>query len=268
MKILIVGVISVFIFLLHTNSVSASSEKVYKDYLYQYDVYRQKYSEFKIAKNEYDKFKSLTSETVLLDKTKLLLTSRNFLLKTYLLVLKNKLIENRGMIESEKGLYQTLIDNEVKFLDENSLLIPSIVTLQDASRVADLLTSHYQVLNSSMYQTVIVLSLGNLEILSRAYDDIYDKFNIFIDANRQYYPASKKSISGTWMNSIKSKRTLNKEKVNLIKDMNDKLRNIGLTEMQRSANNIIKNLNEAKLYLQEGASYMEELKSALKNNDD
>src|SRR3972149_4862635 len=78
--------------------VFASSQQAYQDYLFQFDIYRQKYSEFTVSKNEYLKSKTLTSQTTALEKTIAMLSFRDLLLRAYLLLLNEKLNEDRGLL--------------------------------------------------------------------------------------------------------------------------------------------------------------------------
>src|SRR3989344_5828917 len=87
----------VILFLTLAGSVFATSQQAYQDYLYQFDLYRQRETDFRVAKTEYEKFRSLTSETTALEKTKLLLAQRDQLLRAYLLVLNEKLNEDKGL---------------------------------------------------------------------------------------------------------------------------------------------------------------------------
>src|SRR3990167_2153444 len=145
------SILSLFLLSSH---ISASSQQAHTDYLYQYDVYRQSYNDFKVAKNEYEKFKSLVSQTDALEQTKKMLAQRDVLLRSYLLLLNEKLNENKGLDGSDKTLYQTLIQNEVKFLESHANLIPAIGSIDDTVDVSKQLESHYNILQTSIRQTI------------------------------------------------------------------------------------------------------------------
>ncbi len=146
-----------FLLIFLPNQIFASSQTAYKDYLYQFDQYRTKQNNFKVARTEYLKYKTLLSETTALDTAKTMLAQQDQLLRSYLLFLNEKLNENTGLSSSEKNLYQTLIRNEVTFLETHTALIPSIGSLADAVSVAKQLESHYLVLSAYIRQTIIAL---------------------------------------------------------------------------------------------------------------
>src|SRR3972149_6420904 len=160
---------------LAARATGATSSQAYQDYLYQFEVYRQKYSDFQVAKNEYEKFKSLASQTAALEKTKIMLSQRDQLLRAYLFLLNERLNEDQGLNVPEKQQYQTLIKNEVTFLDGHSALVPSIGYLPEAVKVSEELQSHYNVLSRSMRQTIVAISLGQLSVLSKQYDTALQK---------------------------------------------------------------------------------------------
>src|SRR3989344_509591 len=134
--------------------VKASSQQAYQDYLYQLDVYRQTYTDFAVAKNEYEKFKSLTSQSAALTKTIGMLTQRDVLLRAYLSLLNEKLNEDRVLSQTEKQLYQTVISNEITFLAEHAGRIPSIGSLDDETDAFHELESHHNVVYGSLRRII------------------------------------------------------------------------------------------------------------------
>jgi hypothetical protein len=250
--------------ILLVSAVSASSEQAYKDYLYQLDVYRQKYNEFKIAKNEYDKFNTLTSQTTALEKTVRMLSSRDILLKTYLTLLNEKLAENRGLTQSEVNLYRTLVANENVFLDTHSQLVTSIGSLEDSMEVSSNLESHYRVLSSSMRQIIIGLSLGNANLLVRQYDATVTNLKSFINSNRSELSAVKQTTIDRWMVSVDNKRSLYQQKIDGVIRTNTSLKASQPDDLDSEAASMQKGISEAKNYLMEGSSNLKEIVNTLK----
>jgi hypothetical protein len=245
-------------------AILATSEQAYRDYLYQLDTYRQKYNEFKIAKNEYDKFNTLTSQTTALDKTKTMLSSRDILLKTYLLLLNEKLIENLGLSSSERDLYRALISSENVFLDSHSQLIPSIGSLSDSVDVSQNLESHYLVLSSSMQQIIIGLSLGNTGILAKQYDETVAHLKTFINENRGALSGTKQTILDRWMLSVDNKRSLYQQKIDNVIRINTALKAAQPDALEEKKLTMQRGISEAKTYLMEGTSNLHEIITTLK----
>jgi hypothetical protein len=253
--------------LLPFQNVRADSEQAYADYLFNLDIYRKAYNEFKVAKNEYDKFKTLTSQTTALEKTIVMLDKRDRLLRAYLQFLLEKLNENPGLSDSEKSLYQKIITNENTFLDVHSNLIPSIGSISDALDVSQQLESHYLVLQTSIRQTILGLTLGQLQYLYRQYIAEIDDVTKLVDESRQVLSIGKQSVADRWIVSINSKRSLYEQKVNSISPKIASLKAQNIADLDRQMGLIQKDLGEAKTHLLDGSSYIKELMDILRYKD-
>lgn len=257
----------VFLFFGFAIPVFASSQQAYKDYLYQFDVYRQKYSEFTVAKNEYLKFKTLTSQATALEKTKAMLTQRDLTLRAYLFLLKEKLNEVAVMSEVEKNTSLTVINNEVTFLDGHSKLVNEIGSLEDATGVSQELQTHYSVLQASMRQTITGIMIGNLTKYRDAFDKTLADAKSVIGTNRGVFSLNKQSTIDRWILQITNDRSLYQQKIDAIIAENNQLRGSDVQAQDQTFTHIQKEVAEAKQYLVEGTSFVGELVTALKYQD-
>lgn len=244
--------------------VFASSETAYKDYLYQFDQYRTKQNNFKIARTEYLKYKTLLAETTALDTVKAMLSQRDQLLRSYLLLLNEKLNENTGLSSTDKQLYQTQIQNEVRFLETHAHLVPSIGALADATNVSKQLESHYLVLEISIRQTIIALGQGDLLKLNKQYADLFNSLRELAKANAPKSTPQKQGTIDRWLLQINNKQSLFQQKMEQITVANGQIRGNSEQEMDELFVGVQKNLGEAKQYLIEGTSYMQELITLMK----
>ncbi|MEK7592462.1 MAG: hypothetical protein AAB508_03645 [Patescibacteria group bacterium] len=253
------------LFLSLTPPVLASSLQAYKDYIYEFDTYRTKNAEFLVAKNEFDKFKSLASETAALDKTKIMLSQRDQLLRAYLLLLNEKLNETKGMSTTDRSLYQKLITNEVSFLEKQSTLVSGIGSIQDASNVSSQLESHYGVLQGSMRQTIIGISVGVLLELKSQFDSTFGRTKILISTNRGIFLPQKQATIDRWLLQVDNKTTLFSQKIDDILRINAKFQNSNSSsEHDRTFQEQKNQILEAKQYLIEAQSYIKEVMTTLK----
>ncbi len=254
------------VFFLHS-PVFASSETAYKDYLYQFDQYRTRLNNFKVARTEYLKYKTLLAETTALDTVKGMLAQRDQLLRAYLLLLNEKLNENTGLSDTDKHLYQRLIQNEVKFLEDHALLIPSIGSLSDATNVSKQLESHYLVLSASIRQTVIALGQGDLLKLNKQFDTSFSALRELAKTNQPAVSSEKQSTIDRWLLQINNKQSLFLQKIEQITVANGEIQGRTIEEMDMVFVRQQKNLAEAKQYLVEGSAFMNELVSLIKYKD-
>lgn len=267
MKRLPVYILLLFIFFSSGFIVYASSQQAYQDYLYQFDVYRQTYTDFQVAKNEYAKFKSLTSQSSALDKTKTMLSQRDQLLRAYLLLLNEKLNEDTGISTTTKQLYRSLITSEVTFLENHAKLVPSIGSIDDAERISEQLESHYSILQVSIRQILIGLSLGQLTILSTMYDKTLLDAQTQVQTNSSTFTPQKQETINRWLLQITNKKSLYQQKFDAISSANSLLHGNDIQNLERQYSDLTKSMNEARQYLKEGASFMTELVTALKYVD-
>lgn len=246
---------------------SATSEKAYQDYLFQYDQYRLKLNNFKVARTEYLKFQTLLAETTALDTVKAMMIQRNALLRSYLLLLTEKLNENQGITTTDRQLYQTLIQNENTFLVNHTQLIGSIGSVADATDVSKQLESHYLVLYAGVRQTLTSLSLGELMKINAEYKKNFEALRKLVDINKASVSPEKQSTIDRWLLQINNKQNLYQQKVEQIMTANSQLKGNTQLEMDELFTTIQKNLGEAKQYLSEGTSFMQELLTLIKYTD-
>lgn len=246
----------------------ATYEQAYKDYLYQFDIYRQNYTNFQVAKNEYQKFNTLTSQTTALEATKKMLTQRDVLLKSYLFALNEKLNASGGHLsDSDRQLYQTLIRNEVGFLDTHANFIPSIGSLSDAEDVSEQLESHYIVLHTSIRQALNVLAIGEITGEASKYDAILTTAQTMVDDKTSSYSQEKLSTLNRWIQQIKNKKVLYDQKIETAKSFNSALSGNSIQELDQAHTKIQSTIADAKQYLFEGIGFEKELLLEMKYLD-
>ncbi len=267
-KIFVLTIVIFFGFFAHPSArILAASEQAYKDYQYQFDLYRQAYSDFQVAKNEYQKFKSLQSQTLALEKTKLMLAGRDNLLRAYLLLLNEKLNETTAMSGPERQQYQTIIKSEVTFLESHARLIPSIGSLDDAVTVSKQLESHYLILQRSMRQTIIGISVGSLSGLKQQFDQTTMVSQALINASRGTFSVEKQATIDRWILQISNKKSLYQQKIDSINSDNTSWETSNLDEMNRKLLSLQQKLSGAWQELLEGSSFLTELVNTMRYID-
>lgn len=245
-------------------SVHAASSQAYQDYLYQFDVYRTKYTEFRTAKNEYEKFHSLTSQTTALSNTTAMLAQRNNLLRSYLLLLDERISENPGLNDYEKAEYHRTINTELKFFDGNNSRIAGIGTLEDAQAVSRELETHHKVLQTVIRQTITGISLGSLASLAQQFDAGFSEANNIASSSRTIFSPQKQATIDRWLQQIQQVRNLYQQNVEEIGVMNTKLSERSIDGLDDGFRSIKNEIVQAKTYIQEGNRFLGELIEALR----
>ena len=263
MKRIFLGIIGVVFTLFLVKTAIASSAQAYQDYLYQFDVYRQKYNEFDIAKNNYLKFNTLTAQQTAISTTKEMLAARAQLLRAYLLMLNEKITETPQMTQPEVDLYRALINGEVSFLDNQTQFVNSVQTLDDANNVSKQLESHYTVLQISMDQTILGITLAKLRGMGNEFSDKTVQAKALIDQVKPELSLNQQAILDRWFDQISNKRTLFLQKQDAISQAITGLKGSNTQNLADKFSQIQKQITDAESELTEGSSYLRELTNAM-----
>ncbi len=263
-QVVLAAFASFMMLVMGTSLTFATSQRAYEDYLFQSDVYRQKYNEFEIAKNEFLKFGTLTSQTAALEKTRNMLSQRDLLLRSYLLILTERLDESSHMDPSTKALYRTLLNNEIQFLDNHSLLIESVNDIEDAENVSSDLEEHYTILQKTIRQTIIALAVADLEDYGKRYDSALLLSRELVRDGSESFSIQKQATIDRWILQITNKRTLFQRRIDEVKAVNAAMKETSLPKIITDFNEMQASLTNAKQELTEGSSFLRELLDTLR----
>lgn len=260
--------LSIITFLMTTvvPPVMATSTQAYQDYLYQFDVYRQRFSDFRVALTQYQQFNSLASQQDALDKVKLLLAQRDLTAKTYLLFLNERLTENPGLVPTEAQLYRSIITNQIGFLDNHSVQAPSLSSLEDAQKSADAFAKNYPTLQSAYRQTIVAIELGYLNYFAQQFDLVTRQAQSLIAANKSFLPPTKQSTLDRWLLALSNKWSLYQQKATAIRTASFKLTG-DVQEQDQLFLKIQSDLGQARQYLVEAVANLKELEKELQYSD-
>lgn len=264
---IIFSFVVLFVALFWTPSIFASSEKAYQDYLYQFDLYRQKFNDFQISRNEYLKFKSLSAESIAIQKTREMLSQRSLLFKAYLFLLNEKIAESPSLTAQERDFYTGSIRTEVDFLETHSQFVSSVQTIQDAIKASQQLEGRYTVIQTIMRQTVLGLNLARLRVLAEDYNARMVEAKTLVEEARKEFPAERQATLDRWFNQIGNKRTLYNQKQETITQTISSMKGNSIKDLDQKFADTLKRITEAQQELKEGTSYMTELANAMKYQD-
>lgn len=264
-KIITLLIIAILPFLSHP--VFAASSDAYQTYLAQFDTYRATLNSFKVARDEYLKYKTLTAQQSALELTRKILSDRALLLRSYLLFLNEKLKESGYMDPASKTLYTTLINNEITFLQDNNSLMTDVSAISDAEGASQQLTSHYTILQSSIYQTIVALKSAELAKLDAAYYQLFTQAYELFQANRSSYTSEKQTTLDRWFLQVQNKRSLYQQKMDAIAKENTTLKSNSMDAIASTFATIQKEFLEARQYLSEGSAFLQEVITAMQYRD-
>lgn len=262
-KRFVLVIIAFLLWLPIASPVFASSEQAYRDYQFQYDVYRQRSSDYHIAYTQYQQFKSLASQQEALEKAKLFLAQRDNVAKTYYLFLSERITENPGMLPSEVSLYRSIITNQIGYLDQNVVLAPSIASFEDAKRVSEDFLKNYETLQAGYRQSIAAIELGYLQYFAKRFDETAKRAQALIIESKSQSTPQKQAVLDRWLLSLSNKYTLFQQKATDIRASIPKITG-DVQQQDRLFLALQIKIGAARQDLVEAASYLKEVETALK----
>lgn len=242
--------------------VQAGSAQAYRDYQFQYEVYRQRSSDFRIAFTQYQQFKSLASQQEALEKAKLFLAQRDTAAKTYFLFLAEKISENPGMFSSEASQYNAIITNQISYLDQNALLVSAVASFEDAKRVSEAFQKNYETMQAGYRQSIAALELGYLRYFAKRFNDAARRAQALIAENNAGMSAQKRAVLDRWLLSLSNKYALFEQKATDIRTSIPTITG-DIPQQDRVALELQAKIGAAKQDLVEAVSYLKEIETAL-----
>jgi hypothetical protein len=253
--------------ILWVHSVHAGSQQAYQDYLYQFDLYRSKYNEFTVARGEYEKFKSLGSQSSAITATTAMMIQRSMLIRSYLLLLNEKINENPGINDLQRPALHAAVNGEIKFSDDHATAVRNVTTLEDSVKLSGLFDQHYKDLQTVMYQSATSIALGNLATLTARFDTTLSDARTAKDLPQASFTPQKRAIIDRWLLQIDNTRNLLDQKVSEIMAKNSALAGHSSDGMLDEVHTMKSDMDTALTYLRSANGYLGELIEAMRYLD-
>lgn len=228
------------------------------------EEYNNSYSDFQIAKNSYETYRTLSSLTSALDKSKIYLQKRDELIIKHLELLITKIDELNFSDESFKNSLVQKAGDEINFFQVQNNLIPAIATINDVNRAAQKAEDEIPLTNIRSKQILGTILITKIRGLMTDYDattkNITDKIN-------EIKTKSTRSKSTTdkwerWLVEVNNKRTLADN--GLLQGTTD-LNAIKINDnVEKKFDQIRINIVQSSLYLKEGANFIKEILGEMK----
>ena len=264
-KILPALLLSFFVFSTPILGQEFNFQKAYEDYLFNYNQYRQSYSDFVAAKEAYLTYQTLTSKNTALEKTQKMLKNEDEVIRTYLTALRMKIAETAGITNDEQSILYLKLDNEVSWYGKHKDSLSSAATLEDLVSSSKKMSDQYKNTEVLTYQT-----LGT--ILSGKENDFRNQINTKIqDLKGKIGEIRQKgdkdtSLSERWLLEAENRLTRSQEKQFAAQQILAKIKSTN-TDKNQSYNKAQFSLEESHQYLKEANSYLREVLREIKSAD-
>jgi len=239
--------------------------RAYNDYIFNYNQYRQSYSDFVAAKEAYLAYQTLTSKNTALEKTQKILKDEDEVIKTYLTALRMKVAETTGISSDEQNIVLLKLDNEVSWYGKHKDNLSSAATLEDLVDSSKKMSGQYKNTEVLIYQT-----LGT--ILSGRENDFRNQINNKIqDLKGKIGEIRQKGDKDTstaerWLLEAENRLTRSQEKQFAAQQILAKIKSTD-TEKNQSYDKAQFTLEESHQYLKEANSYLKEVLREIKSAD-
>ena len=144
-------------------NVALTYERAYNDYVYNLDQYQKAHSDYEIAKNGYLKNPTIAAQAETIGKTKTMLASRDEVVITYLVALKQKLNETVGISQNDRNNFGTQIDLEVSWYKSHKERLTSSGGLDDLTKDSNEASDRFDKFTQILaYKVLTVVSVGKI----------------------------------------------------------------------------------------------------------
>lgn len=262
------AVFVVFVFLgrLNAQEEPFNFERAYKDYIYNYDLYRKAYASYQLARSEYLQAKTLTAKTKARDATGEMIKTRDQVVITYLTALRMKLSESVGISDTIREGFYSRIDSEADWHTNHRELTTSAATLEDLFQDSNDAWKRFVVTEALAYEIHSEIMVGKVGVLREETRQVFGELRDFVSKVRQEGKKDTQTIE-RWILEIENRISRSEEKETTARKLVTELPKFGSSERLSQYNQVQYRLEESLQYLKEANSYLRETVKEIKTAD-
>lgn len=232
-----------------------------EDYKFQVNEYQKAKAQYLLSKDQYLSSKTLTAKSKLRDANYLFLVTRDNVVRTYLVLLNEKVKVVNGLDQSQKDTVTLRIQNEVDWYKNHSSLIPSAGTLEDLFRDSEKAKNQFTNVSIQLiYSSQVLIPQISLRNIFNRELEVTDRTNAKIAQIRQNQDMDTKAIE-RWILETKNKLTRAQEK----KDAADTtIANPSNVNSEVNVNKVLDVMKDAIQYMKEGNDFLNEIVRKIK----
>lgn len=136
------------------NQISFPASRAISDYSYTYNEYRLADNAYIVAKSEYQTYQTLPSKQKALEATKTMISLRADVIRTYLIALRQTLLETPALDNTARDPIIQTIDSQAKWVEMQKALVPSAGTLDDLVKLSQKLEDKYPEIEITYYSAL------------------------------------------------------------------------------------------------------------------
>jgi hypothetical protein len=222
-------------------------------------------NDYKIAKNTYETYYTLSALTQVLEKSKTYMQTRDNLIIKHFNLLNAKL-DMTEMSAEQKDSLKGISDSEITFFENHLTLIQSISTINDINTISGKAESEIKNANIKSKQILGNILVGKVNSLLIPYATLMQDTEKEIGdlKSRNLKPQTTIDKLERWLVEVKNKKILTEN--NIAQNLSD-LSNLGKNsgqDIDKQFDVIRINIIQSQLYLKEGTNFISEILDEIK----
>ncbi|MFV1917361.1 MAG: hypothetical protein ACC618_02705 [Patescibacteria group bacterium] len=272
MRRIVIAVLSITLFLgtfvyVPTTSYSqsfSSYSQAFEDYSLAVEGYKRVHDDYVLARSQFLRFQTLTSQNNAKEATAKLLEKRDDVIIKYLTALKEKITDTEGVPDATREGLFFRIDEEISWFSDHMGRVSSAGSLDDLVLDSNEAKKRFEQADSLIYESLSLISVGRLnnfrDRLEATFSQLREKVNQIRDEDRSEYKFSTRKLEriDRWIFETENRITRSNEKQQEV----DKLMvRFGEQRKNNSGlyNSVLVGLGESQQYLEEASLFVKEI---------
>jgi len=241
--------------------------RAFSDYTYNFDLYRDYYREYVLARETYLRYGTLSSKNEALEKTAKMLRVRDEVVRTYLIVLKMKLEITPGISVYERNLLNLELDSDFDWYLSHKKQLSSAGTLEDLFFLADKARERYKNKTEYLIYKILFRVLTGKELALK------EKINGRVLEIKEKLGEIKKEgkkntfLAERWLLETENRLLRFEEKISLAQENMERMEKISQENRGQIYKKSQLTIEESHQYLKEANRYLQEIIREVKITD-
>lgn len=247
-------------------------DRLYQEYSIKLEEYRRAHDEYILARSQYLKFKTLTSQNTAKEKTVVFLEARDETVISHIKALKERLKETQGIPDATRDGIITRLDDEISWFSDHKSRVSGAGSLDDLVSDSVEAKRRYEQIEPLLYEALSIISSGRVnrfrERLDETFSSVSQKVTQIREEEREEFKfdTRKLEIIDRWIFDTEARIIRSQEKQveadQLISEF-PSLKKKGASNY----NEVLEVLAESQQYLKEASLFVKEIIREIKTED-
>lgn len=264
--------LSVNIFVVKTKAQSvelSNFDKALETYLEGVDDYKREHADYVLAKSQYERFGTLSSQNAAFEETMQMLMARDQVIIDYLAALKEKVLLSPGLEDNEVQETISKLDQDIGTFNDHKTKLTSAGSLNDLVADSEIAQTEYAEMSADIYEALGVSPYGLVtdyeERLENLHTGLKAKFEKISKEEREEYQLSSRKLQliDKWLLESQLRFVRSEEKRLETKQLINDL--LALKKVRwESYEQIVVKATESRQHLKEAVNFMNEILREIK----